>query len=42
VTLSAAAWQQVSASCVATSLGVVNLKGKGSQELFVVERLLEI
>ncbi len=42
VTLSAAAWQQVSASCVATSLGVVNLKGKGSQELFVVERILEI
>jgi hypothetical protein len=26
---------------VATSLGVVNLKGKGSQELFVVERILD-
>jgi class 3 adenylate cyclase len=41
VTLSAAAWRQVSDSCVATSLGVIDLKGKGSQELFVVERVID-
>ena len=41
VTLSAAAWRQVSDSCAATSLGVINLKGKGSQELFVVERIVD-
>jgi adenylate cyclase len=37
VTLSAAAWQQVSDRCAGTSLGTMDLKGKGSQELFVVE-----
>jgi adenylate cyclase len=39
LTLSSVAWQQVSDRCVGTSLGVMNLKGKGSQELFVVERV---
>jgi adenylate cyclase len=40
VTLSAAAFQQVSDRCIASSLGALNLKGKGSQELFVIERVV--
>ena len=39
VTLSTAAWRQVANRCIATSLGVMNVKGKGTQELFVVEEI---
>jgi class 3 adenylate cyclase len=41
ITLSARAWQQVAHRCVATSLGKMDLKGKGSQELFVVEEITD-